>query len=67
MLLAKADQSLERRQRRIASLLEAMPDNLKAAEAAEAAAAAAAEVRQTELPSPEKVHLLSLTCLIACH
>lgn len=66
-MLAKANLSSERRQRHIAPLLEAMPENLKAAEAAEAAAAAAAEVRQTELPAPEKVHLFSLTSLIACH
>lgn len=66
-MLAKANLSTERRQRHIAPLLEAMPENLKAAEAAEAAAAAAAEVRQTEMPSPEKVHLFSFTSLIACH
>ncbi|DBB04235.1 TPA: hypothetical protein ACH3X1_013259 [Trebouxia sp. C0004] len=55
LLLAMADQSMEKRQRRIASLLEALPNNLKAAEAAEAAAAAAAKAKQMELPSPEKV------------
>ncbi len=60
LLLAMAEQSMEKRQRRIASLLEALPDNLKAAEAAEAAAATAAKAKQTELPSPEKVVCVQL-------
>ncbi len=60
LLLAMAEQSMEKRQRRIASLLEALPDNLKAAEAAEAAAAAAAKAKQMELPSPEKVVCVQL-------
>jgi 2-keto-4-pentenoate hydratase/2-oxohepta-3-ene-1,7-dioic acid hydratase in catechol pathway len=60
LLLAMAEQSMEKRQRRIASLLEALPGNLKAAEAAEAAAAAAAKAKQMELPSPEKVVCVQL-------
>ena len=60
LLLAMAEQSMEKRQRRIASLLEALPNNLNAAEAAEAAAAAAAKAKQMELPSPEKVVCLQL-------
>ncbi|KAA6421340.1 MAG: hypothetical protein FRX49_08618 [Trebouxia sp. A1-2] len=55
LLLAMAEQSMEKRQRRISSLLEALPNNLKAAEAAEAVAAAAAKAKQMELPSPENV------------
>ena len=60
LLLAMAEQSMEKRQRRIASLLEALPDNLKAAEAAEAAAATAAKAKKMELPSPEKVVCVQL-------
>ncbi len=60
LLLAMAEQSMEKRQRRIALLLEALPNNLKAAEAAEAAAAAVAKAKQMELPSPEKVACVQL-------
>ena len=57
LLLTKADEPMEKRQRRIKQLVEDMPAVLKAAEDAEAVAAAAAKASQTELPSPEKVVL----------
>lgn len=60
LLLTKADEPMEKRQRRIKQLVEDMPAVLKAAEDAEAVAAAAAKASQTELPSPEKVALTSI-------
>ena len=57
LLLTKADESIEKRQRRITQLLHDLPASLKAAQAAETKAAADVKASQAELPSPEKVLL----------
>ena len=57
LLLTRADESIEKRKRRINQLLQEIPEVLKAAEEKEAHAAKV-KASQAELPSPPKVHLL---------
>jgi len=58
LLLTRADESVEKRKRRINQLLQEMPAVLTAAEEKEAHVAAKVKASQAELPSPQKVRLL---------
>lgn len=58
LLLTRADESIEKRKRRITQLLQELPAVLKAAEEREAHAAAKVKASQAELPFPQKVQFL---------